>query len=157
FKNTNFQRLLKYLIKFIYLHKKKLIMKKIMFSFFALLAITISLVSWKVSGTPAVHAEGDYCWFYTHDYGNGTGELSLGSFKYVENQNNATLTCKATGVHTYSKNAEIIRGESNSGLPGACTISGVTTNTPEIATDDWQVVTSPSGNASCVCHFDKRQ
>ncbi len=122
-----------------------------MFSFFTLLALTIALVSWKeVVVTSAIHAEGDYCYFYTHDAGMENGELSRGTFKYVENKNNATLTCKAKGVNVYSS-AEIIRGESNLGLPGACTIAGVTNG----MTYDWHVTVSPNGNATAVCHIDK--
>lgn len=136
-------------------------MKKILFSFLGLLALTIALVSWKkfYGGDGAVHASSDDCHFVINknpgvDPNDFSKQLiAVGTAKYVATPSgNATLTCKASlkedpnkGLPIPKSAIQISFGEWND----ACVLDGV----QPIAADDWQVTVTPSGNASAVCHW----
>ena len=132
-------------------------MRRIIFSFCILLALTIALASFKIAGSN-IHLVGNNCFFYTHNFhtlwgpeggdfaGKLKGQLTQGSYKYDAAQNGfATLTCKAKNVTVYSNHAEIIT--SNDGLPGACFIQDVTPT----ASYNWRVVVGANGDACALC------
>ena len=139
-----------------------------MFSFVALLTLTIVLVSWKkmYQDGAAVHASGTNCYFVINNNpsdplnpGANLMILAKGTYKYTETPSgNATLVCKANLLEGQEVDLSSFvptdgaRHVSSEEWNIPCVIQGVTNG----ATDTWNAVITPSGQAITVCHWKKK-
>lgn len=132
-------------------------MKKILFSFLALTALIVALVSWKkmYDGGGAVHASGDDCYFVVNQNTSSPLDpsrddlmhLVKGTYNYTETPSgNAVLVCKGTLDIPAPKSAYHLSTED---WFAPCYKEGVTNG----GTFDWEVTVTPSGQAIAVCHW----
>ena len=109
------------------------------FSFIAVLAMTIALVSWKSSKTTdgAVVIKDFGCGLLD---GDGHGVTSDASHSVITSSGNSTMKCSATVANSAHKTVKY--NADNTGM-GCLTLAG--------ATWDWSEVVSASGQATLTC------
>lgn len=117
-------------------------MKKMIFSFIVVLAMTITLISWKTAKTTtggAIHIDDFGCGMID---GNGGFVLVTNSAQVITSSGNANYKCHADNLPNAS-GSSVKWNSANTGL--ACV-------TALGATGDWQEIVSGSGQATIQCN-----
>ena len=120
---------------------KQTIMKKMIFSFIVVLAITITLISWKTAKTTAggaIHIDDFGCGMLN---GNGGFLITTDSKQVITPSGNDNFKCQADNVPNAS-GSSVKWNFANTGLICGTALGGTT---------DWQEIVSGSGQATLQC------
>ena len=120
---------------------KQTIMKKMIFSFFVVMAMTIALISWKTAKTTAggaIHIDDLTCGMLD---GNGGFVVTTNSAQVITPSGNDNFKCQADNVPNASGKA-VKWNYANTGLICGTALGGTT---------DFQEIVSGSGQATLQC------